>query len=65
MLLSIVGIYYVLITRDLTWKKETVVAGTVTVVTLFMGNLALGFGAGIILYHLLKLRERHRASSDR
>jgi len=53
-LLAIVGTYHAFLIRDLKLKKELVVVGTVVVVTITMGNLAFGFGAGILLHHLLK-----------
>ena len=53
-LLAIVGIYHTLLIRDLTAKRQLVVAGTVAVTTIALGNLAFGFGAGIILYHILR-----------
>ena len=53
-LLAIVGIYHAFLIRDLTGKAQLAVAGTVAVATITLGNLAFGFGAGILLYHLLK-----------
>ena len=50
-LLVIVGIYHVLLIKDLRTKEHLAVAGSVAVVTVATGNLALGFGAGILLHH--------------
>lgn len=57
-LLAIVAIYHALLIRDLTAKSELVVALTVTIVTIALGNLAFGFTAGIFLHHLLKLFQK-------
>ncbi len=54
-LLVIVGIYHTFLIRDLTARRQLAVAGTVTVVTITLGNLAFSFDAGILLHHLLKL----------
>jgi SulP family sulfate permease len=54
-LLTIVGLHHASLIRDLTDKRQLAVAGTVAVVTIVLGNLAYGFGAGIILHHLLRL----------
>ncbi len=54
-LLAIVGIYHIILIRDLATKRQLVVAGTVAVTTIALGNLAFGFGAGILLHHLLRL----------
>jgi SulP family sulfate permease len=51
-LLGIVGIYHAFMVSDLKAKSQLAVAGTVAVVTLALGNLAFGFGAGLLLYHL-------------
>lgn len=53
-LLAIVGIYHAFLIRDLTARKQLAVAGAVAVVAIVTGNLALGFGAGILLHHLLR-----------
>ena len=53
-LLAIVGIYHIILIRDLATKRQLVVAGTVAVTTIALGNLAFGFGAGILLHHLLR-----------
>lgn len=59
-LLGIVGIYHVFLVRDLKAKRHLAVAGTVAVVTIALGNLALGFGAGILLHQTLSfLRSRY------
>jgi SulP family sulfate permease len=57
-LLAIVGIYHVSLIRDLKAKKQLAVAGTVAVVTIALGNLAYGFGTGILLYHLLRFIQK-------
>jgi len=57
-LLAIVGIYHVFLIRDLKAKRQLAVAGTVAVVTIALGNLAYGFGTGILLYHLLRLLQK-------
>ncbi len=54
-LLAIVGVYHVLLIRDITAKRQMAVAGTVAITTITMGNLAFGFGAGILLHHILRL----------
>lgn len=54
-LLAIIGIYHVFLIRDLKSRIPLAVACTVALVTVLGGNLAFGFGAGIILHHLLKL----------
>jgi SulP family sulfate permease len=54
-LLAIVGVYHAFLIRDLAAKGQLAVAATVAVATIALGNLAFGFGAGIILYHLLRL----------
>ncbi len=57
-LLAIVGIYHVSLIRELKAKKQLAVAGTIAVVTIALGNLAYGFGAGILLYHLLRFIQK-------
>lgn len=54
-LLAIVGIYHTLLIRDLKTKKQLSVMATVAITTLVSGNLAFGFGAGILLYQILRL----------
>ena len=54
-LLAIVGIYHTLLIRDLNTKRQLAVAGTVAITTITLGNLAFGFGAGILLHHILRL----------
>ncbi len=54
-LLGIVGLYHVLLARDLRYWGDVSVAMTVAAVTLGVGNLAVGFGAGILLRFALKL----------
>ena len=54
-LLAIVGIYHIILIRDLATKRQLVVASTVAVTTIALSNLAFGFGAGILLHHILRL----------
>jgi SulP family sulfate permease len=54
-LLAIVGMYHTFLIRDLAAKGQLAVAGAVAVATIVLGNLAYGFGAGILLYYLLGL----------
>jgi hypothetical protein len=51
-MLAIVGIYHTFLVRDLRAGTQIAVTGTVAVVTIVSGNLAFGFGAGIILHHV-------------
>ncbi|MFH0914376.1 MAG: putative sulfate/molybdate transporter, partial [Chloroflexota bacterium] len=60
-LLAIVGIYHALLVCDLKSREQLVVAGTVATATIVLGNLAYGFGSGILLHHLLKLLPRGSA----
>ncbi len=57
-LLAIVGIYHVFLISDLKAKRQLAVAGTVAVVTIALGNLAYGFGTGILLHHLFGLLQK-------
>ncbi len=61
-LLAIVGIYHAFLIRNLKAKRQLAVAGTVAVATIALGNLAFGFGAGILLHHLLKLFQKSKGS---
>ncbi len=67
-LLAIVGIYHTFLIRDLKAKRQLAVAGTVAVVAIALvlldipGNLAYGFGAGILLHYLLKLFQKSKGS---
>ena len=54
-LLAIVGIYHTFLIRDLKAKRQLAVVGTVAISTITLGNLAFGFGAGILLHHILRL----------
>jgi SulP family sulfate permease len=54
-LLAIVGVYHAILIRDLKAKRQMAVAGTVAITTITLGNLAFGFGAGILLHHILRL----------
>ena len=61
-LLGVVGLYHALLVGDLRGWRGISVAITVAAVTLAVGNLAVGFGAGILLYHAqgrLGLLSRH------
>lgn len=49
------GVYHALLIRDVKLKKELAVVGAVAMITLTLGNLAFGFGAGILLHYLLML----------
>ena len=51
-LLGLVGIYHVFLVSDLKAKSQLAIAATVAVVTLALGNLAFGFGAGLLQHHL-------------
>ncbi len=53
-LLAIVGTYHALLIRDLKTKRQLAIAGTVAITTITLGNLAFGFGAGILLHHILR-----------
>ena len=53
-LLAIVGTYHALLIRDLKAKRQLAIAGTVAITTITLGNLAFGFGAGILLHHILR-----------
>ncbi len=57
-LLAIVATYHASLIRDLTGKRQLAVAGTAAVVTIVLGNLAYGFGADILLHHLLRLLQK-------
>ncbi|MBI4267200.1 MAG: sulfate permease [Chloroflexi bacterium] len=54
-LLGIVGFYHVLLVRDVKVGTPLAIAAIVVIVTLVGDNLALGFGAGILLHHVLRL----------
>jgi SulP family sulfate permease len=54
-LLAIVGAYHALLIRDIHAKSQLAVVGTVAVVTIALGNLAFGFGAGFLLHYILRL----------
>ena len=53
-LLAIVGIYHTFLIRDLNTKRQLAVAGIVAITTITLGNLVFGFGAGILLHHILR-----------
>jgi SulP family sulfate permease len=61
-MLAIVGIYHALLVSDLTTKEQLAVTGTVAVVAITMGNLAFGFGAGILLHHTLRFVQQQYGS---
>lgn len=56
--LIVVSIYHILLIRDLATKQQLVVAITVAVATIILGNLAYGFGAGILLHHIVKFFQK-------
>lgn len=62
-LLAVVGIYHALLVRDLAGWRQVVVAGAVAVAALSLGNLAFGFAAGILLYHVTKMNLPGRAEA--
>ncbi|MBI4296603.1 MAG: sulfate permease [Chloroflexi bacterium] len=64
-LLIIVGIYHALLVRALTAKRDLAVAGMVAAVALLTGNLAYGFAAGILSYHLISRLPQKGLSSCR
>ena len=53
-LLVIVGLYHAFLVRDLKLKSDIAVALVVLVATFGLGNLAWGFGAGLLSYFLLR-----------
>lgn len=59
-LLCIVGVYHALLARDLQGRQEIAVALTIAMITLVAGNLAMGFGAGILLHYTMTLVGLHR-----
>lgn len=59
-MLAIVGIYHAFLVRDIKARSQLVVTGTVAIVTIVSGNLAFGFGAGILLHHILRLFQPQR-----
>ena len=52
-MLVIVGLYHALLVRDLKIKSDIAVALVVLVATFALGNLAYGFGAGLLTYFVL------------
>lgn len=54
-LLVIIGVYHSLLVRDLKDKEDIAIAAIVGGTTIILGNLAIGFIAGLLLYYLLKL----------
>lgn len=52
-LLVIVGVYHASLVRDLTEPSHLAIAVAVAVFTVLLGNLAYGFGVGILLHGLL------------
>lgn len=60
-LLAVVGAYHAVLVRDLTSKRQLAIAAAVGITTIVTDNLAIGFGAGIALYHLLKLLLENRS----
>ena len=63
-MLAIVGVYHALLVSDLTTKKQLAVTGTVAVVAITLGNIAFGFGAGILLHHTLKFVQQKYSSGN-
>lgn len=57
-LLVIVGTYHAFLVRELTTGGQLAVVAAVAAVTLASGNLAYGFGSGILLYHGLNLIQK-------
>jgi SulP family sulfate permease len=53
-LLVIVGLYHALLVRDIRLKSDIVVVLVVLAATFALGNLAYGFGAGLLVYFVLK-----------
>ncbi|MFQ6016300.1 MAG: putative sulfate/molybdate transporter [Anaerolineae bacterium] len=54
-LLAYVGLQHALLARDLRQAPDIAIAALIALVTLKVGNLAIGFSSGIILYHLFRL----------
>jgi SulP family sulfate permease len=59
-MLAIVGVYHGLLARDIAGRQQLLVAASVTIVALALGNLAFGFGAGILLHYAIELYKHHR-----
>ncbi|MBI4302802.1 MAG: sulfate permease [Chloroflexi bacterium] len=53
-LLAIVGVYHASLARGLSGKRQYSTAVAVAAVAVISGNLALGFGVGIVLHQLLR-----------
>ena len=60
-LLAIVGVYHAFLIRDLAYRSQLAVAGIVAVATIAFGSIAYGFGAGILLHHILRLMSSRSA----
>ena len=54
-LLAIVSVYHIILIRDINTKRQMAVVGAVAITTIILGNMAFGFGAGILLHHILRL----------
>lgn len=54
-LLSIVGIYHASLIGDLSGWRPLSVASVVAIATVAFANVAIGFAAGILLYHIFRL----------
>ncbi|MDP2731189.1 MAG: putative sulfate/molybdate transporter [Dehalococcoidales bacterium] len=52
-LLFIVGVYHAALVRDVRTSSGVAVIATVSIISLTTGNLAYGFGAGIIINHII------------
>jgi hypothetical protein len=54
-LLAIVSVYHVILIRDINTKRQMAVVGAVAITTIILDNMVFGFGAGILLHHILRL----------
>jgi SulP family sulfate permease len=61
-LLVIVGVYHASLLRDLKESSHLAIAAAVAVFTVFLGNLAYGFGVGILMNGLLVFTTRNAVS---
>jgi MFS superfamily sulfate permease-like transporter len=57
-LLVIVGVYHASLISNLKENSQLAIAAVVAVCTIFLGNLAYGFGVGILLHGLLLFTQR-------
>jgi len=58
-LLAFVGIQHSLLIRDVAAREDLLVAVFIAVVGMLTGNLAIGFGLGLVIYHGLNLLKAH------